>query len=40
MLKLDAISTFKDGELAADLKSLEERVAAYGDKLAAEGQQI
>lgn len=40
MLKLDAISTFKDGELAADMKSLEERVAAYGDKLAAEGQQI
>jgi hypothetical protein len=38
MTKLDAIASFKDGELAADLKSLDDRVAAYGDRLAAEGQ--
>ncbi len=34
MLKLDAIAPFMDGELADNLKSLDERVAAYGDKLA------
>ena len=33
--KLDAIAPFKDGELADDLDSLDQKVAAYGDKLAA-----
>ena len=37
VVKLDAIAPFKDGELAQDLTSLEQMVAAYGDKLAAEG---
>jgi hypothetical protein len=36
LLKLDAIAPFKDGELAEDLKSLDEIVSAYGDKLAAQ----
>ena len=35
MTKLDAIAPFMDGELADDLKSLDQKVAAYGDKLAA-----
>ena len=36
MLKLDDIAPFRDGELAQDLKALDEIVVAYGNKLAAE----
>ena len=37
MTKLDTIAPFKDGELATDLKSLDQIINAYGDKLATEG---
>ena len=36
MIKLDDIARFAHGELADDLKSLDQIVAAYGNKLAAE----
>jgi hypothetical protein len=35
--KLDDIAPFKDGELATDLKSLDQIINAYGNKLATEG---
>ncbi len=37
MTKLDAIEPFKDGELATDLKALDQIINAYGNKLATEG---
>ncbi|MEO0313904.1 MAG: hypothetical protein RI928_360 [Pseudomonadota bacterium] len=37
VLKLDTIAPFKDGELESDLRSLDQMVAAYGDKLAIQG---
>jgi len=38
MIKLDVIAPFKDGELTTDLKSLDQVINAYGDKLAADKQ--
>ncbi len=40
LLKLDVIATFKDGELDADLNSLDQIIAAYGDKLASQSEKI
>jgi hypothetical protein len=36
MVKLDAIATYKDGELSQDLEALDQIVQAYGNKLAQE----
>ncbi len=38
MIKLDQIVPFKDGELTAELNSLDQAISAYGAKLAAEKQ--
>ena len=40
MTKLDTIAPFKDGELTAELNSLDQVINAYGNKLAAEGQRM
>ena len=40
LIKFDALVPFKDGDLAADLNSLDQMINAYGDKLAAEGQRM
>jgi len=40
MFKLDVIAPFKDGELEADLNSLDQIVAAYGEKLGAQSEKI
>ncbi len=37
VLKLDTIAPFKDGELESDLRSLDQMVTAYGEKLATQG---
>jgi hypothetical protein len=38
IIKLDQIVPFKDGELTAELNSLDQAISAYGAKLAAEKQ--